>query len=82
MVFAQAGIFAVGTSSHCFLKFAARPDTTPLQLVAALTGLEEPDTTAGGINLVLGLRPTIWSQVAPDRMPAHAINECQIFYRR
>ncbi|MEP6697960.1 MAG: Dyp-type peroxidase [Pseudonocardiales bacterium] len=72
MATAQSGIFAVGTSSHCFLEFASRPDTTAAELVQALADLEEPHTTVGGVNLVLGVRPTIWSQVAPDQMPAHA----------
>lgn len=72
MASAQSGIFAVGTSSHCFLEFAALPGTEALELVQAFAGLEEPHTTAGGVNLVLGVRPTIWGQVAPDQLPAGA----------
>ena len=72
MASAQSGIFAAGTSSHCFLEFASRPETAALELVQALADLEEPHTTVGGANLVLGVRPTIWTQVAPDKLPVHA----------
>jgi len=40
------------------------------ELVAALCALREPRTTIGGVNLVVGFRPELWSEVAPDQAPA------------
>lgn len=71
MVTPQFGIFAVGTSAHSFLEFAIRPDTTALALVRALADLEEPCTTVGGVNIVMGVRPTIWARVSSDHVPEH-----------
>jgi porphyrinogen peroxidase len=68
----QFGIFAVGTSAHSFLEFTIRPDTTPLDLVRAVAELEEPHTTVGGVNIVVGVRPSIWARVASDQVPEHA----------
>jgi porphyrinogen peroxidase len=67
----QFGIFAVGTSAHSFLEFTIRPDTAPLELVRAVADVEEPHTTVGGVNIVVGVRPSIWAQVASDQVPAH-----------
>jgi putative iron-dependent peroxidase len=33
--------------------------------------LQEPRTTVSGVNIVLGVRPSIWAQVAPDQVPEH-----------
>ncbi|MDQ1738022.1 MAG: porphyrinogen peroxidase, partial [Pseudonocardiales bacterium] len=65
MATAQFGIFAVGTSSHCYLEFRARPEVTADDLIRAVADLEEPHTTVGGVNLVAGIRPSLWSAVAP-----------------
>lgn len=48
MALPQSGIFAVGTSSHCFLEFASRPGTAPVELLRALADLEEPHTPSAG----------------------------------
>ena len=72
MATAQTGIFAVGTSSHCFLEFTRRPGSRPGALVRALADLEEPHTTVGGVNLVVGVRPSLWAEVVPDERPANA----------
>jgi putative iron-dependent peroxidase len=69
---AQFGIFAVGTSSHCYLEFRARPEVTADELIRAVADLEEPHTTVGGVNLVAGIRPSLWSAVAPQATPAGA----------
>jgi putative iron-dependent peroxidase len=39
-------------------------------LVAAISSLREPRTTMGGVNLVSGFRPELWSEVAPEDAPA------------
>jgi porphyrinogen peroxidase len=68
----QFGIFAVGTSAHCFLEFTLRPENAAPDLVRAVADIEEPHTTVGGVNIVVGVRPTIWAQVAPEDVPAGA----------
>lgn len=69
MATAQFGIFAVGTSAHCFLEFTTHAETTPEELVRAVADVEEPHTTVGGVNIVVGVRPTIWAHVASDQVP-------------
>jgi porphyrinogen peroxidase len=66
---AQAGIFALGTSSHAYLKFDALDQHDGNMLVAAISPLREPRTTIGGVNLVVGFRPELWNKVASDRAP-------------
>jgi porphyrinogen peroxidase len=66
----QSGIFAVGTSAHCFLEFTCHDGISAAELVHALADLEAPHTTVGGTNLVIGVRPSRWEQLRPDAMPA------------
>ena len=68
MYVAQSGIFALGTGSHSYLEFDLHGD--PLILVQAMANLEEPRMTTGGVNLVVGFRPSLWARVAPEEMPA------------
>jgi putative iron-dependent peroxidase len=72
----QAGIFALGTASHEYLEFDVLDQRFGEKLVAAISALREPRTTIGGINLVAGFRPELWSKVAPDHAPAgvHGFN--------
>jgi porphyrinogen peroxidase len=62
----QSGIFALGTSSHAYLELDAAAGTGAGELVAAVSGLREPRTTMGGVNLVAGFRPELW----PGSIPA------------
>jgi putative iron-dependent peroxidase len=64
----QGGIFALGTASHAYLEFAAVPGRTA-DLVVAIAGLREPRTTMGGVNLVVGFRPSLWAEVVPEDAP-------------
>ena len=66
----QAGIFALGTASHAYLEFDIRPGVDGGTLTEAVTGLREPRTTMGGVNLVAGFRPELWLEVFPDDSPA------------
>ena len=66
----QAGIFALGTSSHAYLQFDVLDQHDGKKLVAAISALREPRTTIGGVNLVVGFRPELWNKVAPDYAPA------------
>lgn len=65
MATAQSGIFAVGTPSHCYLEFALREGADRAALVRELADIEAPHSTVGGVNIVVGVRPSIWAQLAP-----------------
>ena len=67
---AQSGIFALGTSSHSYLEFDLHAHCDPLTMVQAVANLRKPSMTTGGVNLIVGFRPSLWSRVAPDDMPA------------
>jgi porphyrinogen peroxidase len=66
----QAGIFALGTSSHAYLEFDLLEAKDLEAFTAALASIREPRTTMGGVNFVIGLRPELWSEVAPDDAPS------------
>jgi putative iron-dependent peroxidase len=66
----QAGIFALGTSSHSYLELDAASGHGGAELVAAVSSLREPRTTMGGVNLVAGFRPELWRATVPDDVPA------------
>ena len=66
----QAGIFALGTASHAYLEFDLFDPKKGRDLVAAISAVREPRTTIGGVNLVTGFRPELWSEVAPEQAPA------------
>ena len=65
----QTGIFALGTRSHAYLEFDLLISADPTLSVRLVAGLREPRTTIGGVNLVAGFRPELWSAVAPDAAP-------------
>ncbi len=69
MATAQPGIFALGTLAHAYLEFDRTPDADPIAMVTAAAGVSEPRTTMGGVNLVTGIRPEVWSDVAPNGAP-------------
>ena len=66
---AQSGIFALGTGSHSYLEFDLHAQGDPLTLVQVMADLGEPRMTTGGVNLVVGFRPSLWARVAPQEMP-------------
>lgn len=72
----QSGIFSLGTSSHAYLEWNLLEGRGGQDLVAAICSLREPRTTIGGVNLVCGFRPELWSEAAPDDAPAglHGFN--------
>jgi putative iron-dependent peroxidase len=67
---AQSGIFALGTGSHSYLEFDLHERDDALTLVQIIANLAEPRMTTGGVNLVVGFRPSLWAQVAPEEMSA------------
>jgi porphyrinogen peroxidase len=65
----QTGIFALGTGSHAYLEFDLVPAIDAADAVSRVASIREPRTTIGGVNLVAGFRPELWSTVAPDTAP-------------
>jgi len=68
---AQSGIFALGTGSHAYLEFDLHRGDDALAMVQIIASLEEPRMTTGGVNLVVGFRPSLWARIAPEEMPAN-----------
>jgi porphyrinogen peroxidase len=66
----QAGIFALGTSSHAYLEFDILDATKGEEFASALAAIHEPRTTTGGVNFVIGLRPELWRELVPEDIPA------------
>jgi len=66
----QAGIFALGTSSHTYLEFDLLEAKNYKSFAATIAAIHEPRTTTGGVNFVIGLRPELWRQIAPNDAPA------------
>jgi len=66
----QAGIFALGTSSHAYLEFDLLDGHKSEAFVSKLCDIREPRTTTGGVNFVVGFRPELWREVAPRDAPA------------
>ena len=65
----QAGIFALGTSSHAYLEFDLVDAKKSREFASTISAIREPRTTTGGVNFVIGFRPELWSAVAPDDTP-------------
>jgi len=67
----QPGIFALGTTDHCFLELDLREGAEPGAAVGAAAALVGELSTSGGVNVVVGLRPSLWQSVAePSDVPA------------
>ena len=75
MAVPQAGIFALGTASHCYLEFDLVDAARPLDLVRGVSALREPRTTIGGVNLVSGFRPSLWREIGGVAPEAHDFDD-------
>jgi porphyrinogen peroxidase len=62
----QAGIFALGTSSHAYLEFDILDAKKHDEFASAISSIREPRTTTGGVNFVIGFRPELWRDLVPD----------------
>jgi porphyrinogen peroxidase len=69
MVTPQAGIFALGTSSHAYLEFDILDAKKWSDFASAIAAIREPRTTTGGVNFVIGFRPELWRAMVPDDAP-------------
>ncbi|MFZ1943503.1 MAG: Dyp-type peroxidase [Acidobacteriaceae bacterium] len=65
----QAGIFALGTSSHAYLEFDLLDTAKLQQFASTIAAIREPRTTTGGVNFVIGFRPELWRKMVPDDAP-------------
>lgn len=65
----QAGIFALGTSSHAYLEFDVLDARKSKQFASTISAIREPRTTTGGVNFVIGFRPELWRDIAPEDAP-------------
>jgi putative iron-dependent peroxidase len=65
----QAGIFALGTSSHAYLEFDLTDAKKSKQFASTISAIREPRTTTGGVNFVIGFRPELWRAIVPDDAP-------------
>lgn len=65
----QAGIFALGTSSHAYLEFDLLDPKQHASLASAVSAIREPRTTTGGVNFVIGFRPELWRALVPSDTP-------------
>jgi putative iron-dependent peroxidase len=63
----QPGIFGFGAAEHSFVEVDLAPGVSAVELVKAVAGLA---ATVGGVNLVVGFRPELWSMVAEGGVPA------------
>src|SRR5215470_14750719 len=66
----QAGIFALGTSSHAYLEFDVLDAKKKKEFATTISSIREPRTTTGGVNFVIGFRPELWRSISPDGTPA------------
>jgi putative iron-dependent peroxidase len=66
----QAGIFALGTSSHAYLEFDLLDAKRCRELASAISAIREPRTTTGGVNFVIGFRPELWCDIAQADAPS------------
>jgi len=65
----QAGIFALGTSSHTYLEFDLLDGKKYKEFASTVSAIREPRTTTGGVNFVIGFRPELWRNIDPDGAP-------------
>ncbi|HET9076656.1 MAG TPA: Dyp-type peroxidase [Acidimicrobiales bacterium] len=63
----QPGIFALGVPEHCYLELDLVDGADPAALVRCLAELSGPETTVGGLNVVVGVRPELWRRVSGSR---------------
>ncbi|HEX4154988.1 MAG TPA: Dyp-type peroxidase [Acidobacteriaceae bacterium] len=65
----QAGIFALGTSSHAYLEFDILDAQKCREFASTISAIREPRTTTGGVNFVIGFRPELWRTIVPQSAP-------------
>jgi putative iron-dependent peroxidase len=75
----QAGIFALGTSSHAYLEFDVLDAGKYREFAAAISAIREPRTTTAGVNFVIGFKPELWRAIVPAEAPPGVVGfNCEI----
>jgi porphyrinogen peroxidase len=67
----QVGIFALGDAAHGFFEFELLAGKDPTELASAIESVREPRSTVGGVNRVIGFRPSLWRKLAPQDAPSN-----------
>jgi porphyrinogen peroxidase len=70
MAMPQTGIFALGDSAHIYLEFTKSAAVDTAVFVKTVIDIHEPRSTVGGVNIVIGFRPELWRDIAPNDTPA------------
>jgi len=65
----QAGLFALGTSSHAYLEFDIRDTKKRKEFASSISAIRDPRTTTAGVNFVIAFRPELWRDIFPDDTP-------------
>jgi putative iron-dependent peroxidase len=65
----QAGIFALGTSTHAYLEFDILDAKKSKDFASTMSAIRKPRTTTGGVNFVIGFRPKLWRDIVPQDAP-------------
>lgn len=66
---AQLGILAFGTTHHAYLELDRHPQLPPHALAAAVRVVENTVLTGAGCTVVVGFRPEVWRELAPNACP-------------
>ena len=69
----QAGISALGTSSHAYLEFDILDAKKRKQFASTISAIREPRTTTGGVTFVIGFRPELLRDIASDDVPRDVV---------
>lgn len=69
---AQPGIFALGTVEHCYLEFDLVDGAGFADLAATLAATASSEGGLVGVNAVVGVRPELWRELAPEHCPPGA----------
>ncbi len=72
MITPQSGIFALGDASQIYIECNRRAGVSAEALIEKIASFHEPHSTVGGVNFVVGFKPELWQEVAPDDSPRNA----------
>lgn len=73
----QPGIFALGTTDHCYLEFDVTAQAEPAALIGAAADVVGELSTTAGVNVVVGIRPSLWQAVADAADVPHGAHDWQ-----
>lgn len=66
MAYPQVGIFSLGENAQAHFELDLHSQEQAKDLARALLDLDRPHSTVSGVNLVIGFRPSLWAQIAPQ----------------